>query len=190
MEQLLSVEFSILDWIQAHIANGFLDAIVPLITRLGDVGFIWLLLGLVLLFLPRERSRGMQVLLAICFSALICNATLKPLVDRVRPFDIAEGISLLVATPHDASFPSGHTSAAFAAAVVLLKTKWRWRYVALILAALIALSRLYLYVHFPTDVLGGMVTGTLAGMLSCFTYERIRKWRNKSLEGEIASRGA
>ena len=125
MEQFSSAEISILDWIQAHIACGFLDAIMPLITRLGDVGFIWLLLGLVLLFLPKERSRGAMVLLAICFSALICNATLKPLVDRIRPFELAEGISLLVAAPHDASFPSGHTSAAFAAAVVLLKTKWR-----------------------------------------------------------------
>ena len=189
MERIQAIDLGILNWIQEHLACGFFDVTMPAITRLGDVGFIWILLGCVLLFLPRERSLGIRILLGIVFSALICNLFLKNLVGRVRPFELVETVRLLVEMPHDSSFPSGHTSAAFAAAVVVLKSKWRWHYWVLALAVLVAASRLYLYVHFPTDVLGGMVTGTVSGLLACGIVSRIEAYRSRRPEESITESG-
>lgn len=176
------MELAILDFIAANLHNPFLDWLMPLITHLGDKGIIWILLGLALLLLPKERGRGVQVLLALLFSVIVCNMILKEAVGRIRPFDVQTGIELLIAAPHDFSFPSGHTSASFAAATVLMLTRWRWRYGALILAILIAVSRLYLYVHYPTDVLGGLVLGVLLGALSVFLYGRFDTWRQGKKE--------
>lgn len=104
---------------------------------------------------------------------ILCNLILKNLVGRIRPFDWNAAVQLLVARPDDPSFPSGHTSASFAAVAVLMLNRWKGRYPALVLAVLIAFSRLYLYVHFPTDVLGGLVLGTFCGVLAVFLW---RKW--------------
>ena len=97
---------------------------------------------------------------------LLCNVLLKNLVARTRPYDVNTGIQLLVAKLRDYSFPSGHTAASFASATALYfageKKLWK---PALVLACLIAVSRLYLYVHYPTDVLGGVVIGIIAGYL-------------------------
>lgn len=167
------MELGILDWIQLHIRNEFLDGIMPLITRLGDNGLIWILLGVVLLiFAKGERSTGGQLLLSLVISLLLCNVLLKHTVDRIRPCDLNTAVELLVQRPPDPSFPSGHTSASFAAVTVLLLNRWKGRWPALVLAILIACSRLYLYVHFPTDVLGGLLTGVLSGWLAVTLWRK------------------
>ena len=140
---------------------------MPWISHLGDSGAIWILLAAVFLLLgKREGSKGIQILLALLLSLLFCNLILKSAVGRIRPFVFNPAVELLVPPPMDPSFPSGHTSASFAAATVLLATKWKGRWVALGLAVLIAFSRLYLYVHFPSDVVGGMGVGILCGLLA------------------------
>ena len=98
--------------------------------------------------------------------ALLCNLILKPLVARIRPYDVNTAVQLLVSKPVDYSFPSGHTAASFASVVALFMAGERklWK-PALVLAVLIAFSRLYLYVHYPTDVLGGLILGLIAGYL-------------------------
>ena len=104
------------------------------------------------------------MLAALILDLILCNGILKNLFHRVRPYDIRTSIELLVKRPLDYSFPSGHTAASFAAVVALsfAGEKRAWK-AALVLACLIAFSRMYLYVHYPTDVLGGVLVGILAG---------------------------
>ena len=164
-------DLPILDWIEAHLRCTFLDAVMPRITHLGDAGAVWIALALVLLCVPRGRRTGLAMVLALTVGLLICNLTLKPLVARMRPFDyqllyFGKEIELLIQTPTDFSFPSGHTIASFEAATVVLLRSKKWGIAAMALAALIAFSRLYLYVHYPTDVLASLVLGIGIGCLA------------------------
>jgi undecaprenyl-diphosphatase len=168
-------EFSILDGIQRFFHTAWLDALMPLVTRLGDKGLIWISLALLLLCLPlRRRWEGGEMLCALLCSVLLCNLLLKNWVARPRPFALRPDILLLVPPPQDFSFPSGHSSASFAAAAVLLWRRVPGRFLALGLAVLIAFSRLYLYVHFPTDVLAGAILGFLLGSLAVYWGEKYR----------------
>ena len=184
MSALSQAELTVLDWIAAHCHTAWLDFIVPYITSLGHKGILWIILAFALMAIPGHRSVGVQVAIALILSLLLCNLFLKNLVDRIRPFELAGLTELLVPLPDDASFPSGHSSAGFAAAAVLLLNRHVLRWPALVLAALIALSRLYLYVHFPTDVLAGVLLGILCGWLAvtiwqkCFA-DRVEAWRTR-----------
>lgn len=172
MNQLSLAELHILDWITQNCHTPFLDVFMAGVSTLGDNGFIWILLGLVLaVFCKSRRKTGVEVLLALLFSLIFCNLLLKNMVDRIRPFELNTMMELLVHPPGDTSFPSGHTSAAFAAAAVFLQKKWNFKWGVLVLAILIALSRLYLYMHFPTDVIGGLVVGLLCGLLAVYVLE-------------------
>lgn len=160
---MLSFEFTILDWIQANLRNPVLDLLMPAITTLGNSGLIWILLAVVLLLLPKYRKVGLSILAGLALEVICCNLVLKPLVARIRPCDVNTAVSLLIPRPDDFSFPSGHTGASFAAVSALYTSRNRLWMSSLLLAALIAFSRLYLYVHYPTDVLAGVVIGTMAG---------------------------
>lgn len=169
---LATAELSILDWIQAHLRGEALDWILPALSRLCDHGELWILLAAVLLAFPKTRRAGLAVACALLLDLAACNVILKPLIGRVRPFAFAPGVELLAPPPGDASFPSGHTAASFAAVWALRgagSPLWR---PALVLAAVIAFSRLYLYVHWPTDVLGGILLGMAAGWLGARAAER------------------
>lgn len=169
MEALSMAELNVLDWIAQHLHTVFLDTVMPAISRLSDRGEIWIFLGVLLILFGRKKQTwgiGVQVLAALLLSLLLCNLFLKNAVGRVRPFMIRDTVELLIRAPMDPSFPSGHSSASFAAASVLVLTRWKGRWAALVLAALIAFSRLYLYVHFPTDVLAGILVGVLCGVLA------------------------
>lgn len=159
----MGIEIQILDWIQGMRTPAG-DVIMPLITRLGDAGMIWILLTVVLLLVPGTRRSGAMLMAALIVDVILCNGILKNLFGRMRPFDANPGVQLLIPRPADFSFPSGHTAASFAAvtALYLSGAKRLWK-LALLLAVLIAFSRLYLYVHYPTDVLGGAVVGVGAG---------------------------
>lgn len=138
------------------------------ISRLGNQGAIWIVLALLLLCRPQTRRVGMVVALSLLLEAICCNLLLKPCIARLRPFSV-NGVNdsiLLLPPPADYSFPSGHTGAAFAAASALLGSNRRWGIAACLLAVIMGFSRIYLYVHYPTDVLGGMVLGCLTGWLS------------------------
>lgn len=175
MGALATAELGILNWIALHCQCGVFDAVMPWISRLGDKGILWIVLGLILLLVgKRDRETGVQILIALVFSVILCNLILKNMVDRIRPFEWNTAVQLLVARPTDPSFPSGHTSASFAAVTVLILNRWKGRWAAFVLALLIAFSRLYLYVHFPTDVLGGLVLGTICGILAVSVW---RRWR-------------
>ena len=168
----MNIELSILDWFQT-LHTPFLDKIMVFITRLGDVGIIWIVLSIVLLLIPKTRKSGVVMVAALVVDVLLCNIVLKNLVARTRPYDVNTGVHLLVAKLHDYSFPSGHTAASFASvtALYLAGEKKLWKF-ALVLACLIAISRLYLYVHYPTDVLGGILFGVISGYLG---YRKVLK---------------
>ena len=174
MLALSQAELKILDWIYVHCHNACLDKLMPVITMLGDKGLLWIILGLaILIFQKGKRDTGFRVLLALLFGLLICNVLLKNAVGRIRPFALNDTMQLLVTPPGDPSFPSGHTTAAFAAATVLIRDHWKGRWIVLATAILVAVSRLYLYVHFPTDVLCGAIIGIFCAWLSTMLWETV-----------------
>jgi undecaprenyl-diphosphatase len=180
MEALTNFELNILDWIQTNMQSAFADWFFPLITKLGDAGIFWILVAAVMLIFPKTRKTGAMMGLALIFGLIVCNMTMKPLIARIRPYDINTAVTLIVEKMHDFSFPSGHTTASFEGAVVLLMRDKRLGIPAMILAVLIAFSRLYLYVHFPTDVLAGAVLGTLFAVLAVYFINRIcEKWTGR-----------
>ncbi len=171
----MDFEFAILDLIREYLSCPLLDSVMKFITFSGDAGRIWILTGVILLFFEKTRKIGIAVCLALIFNFVVTNITLKPLIARTRPFDLAEGIKLITDKPTDFSFPSGHSSASFAASVAIFCNNKKYGTFALILALLIAFSRLYLYLHFPSDVLAGSIIGSVCGYISYLIIKRIKK---------------
>ena len=165
----LSFDLPILDWIQANLQSGFMDKFMPFITVFGVAGIFWMIWAAVLVIFPKTRKIGLGMAFAMVMGLIVCNITLKPLVARIRPYDLqAElgvAIKLLCEAQHDFSFPSGHTIASFEAAVVLVKNSKKMGIPAMILAVLISFSRMYLYVHYPTDVIVSVILGTLFALI-------------------------
>lgn len=173
-------DLPILEWIAANLRSAFGDAVMPIITLLGDAGIFWIACAVALLFIPRYRQTGLAMGAALLIGLVVCNMTMKPLIARHRPYvyikDMAEygykSIELLVETPHDYSFPSGHTLASFEAATVLMLNDKRLGIPAMVLAVLIAFSRLYLYVHYPTDVIFSVFLGIGIAYLGNFLVKK------------------
>ena len=159
-------EFEFLDFLQT-MHTPLITKIMKAASKLGDAGFVWILLTGVLLMIPKTRKVGILVSVALLLDVLTCNVILKPLIARTRPYDVNKAVELLIRAPRDYSFPSGHTAASFAAAAALwFADKKKLAIPALVLAVLIAFSRMYFYVHYPTDVLGGAILGMVCGWLS------------------------
>lgn len=171
----MSSELIILDWIQNHLRSGWMDQVMVWITALGDHGMIWIFAGLLLCLSRKYRKAGIWLLISLELGSIASNYMLKPLFMRPRPY---EGlmIDLLIPAPGGYSFPSGHTTSSFAAASALVMAGNPAGIPALILAALIAFSRMYLYVHYPTDILGGVVVGTVCSAAVGWVIDKIGKW--------------
>ena len=226
---ITQIDLAILDFIRAHMTSPLGDQIMPVITMLGDNGILWIIMAAILLLFKRTRKLGAAIAIAIVMDAVLCNLVIKPLVARVRPFDMKVAVDLIIAAPDDYSFPSGHTAASFAAfgalffgrkkltgsassfigmnvqddlskhngsiapvgvqalnygefssakrSVFTLQNLW---IPVLIIAVLIAASRLYLYVHYPTDVLAGAALGTVFGFIGANVTAWL--WRSRTLK--------
>ncbi len=167
------MELAVLDGIQA-LRWGPLDVLMTFVSRIGNHGEVWILLAAVLLAVRKYRREGVAVCCGLILDLLFCNLLLKPLIGRERPFLLRPELTLLLPPPGDASFPSGHTASSFAVVFALWTSGSPFWRPALALAAVMAFSRLYLYVHWPSDVLGGILLGALAG------------WAGAKLAGSIS----
>lgn len=164
----MAFEFTFLNWIQENLRCDFLDWLVPKITVLGDSGIIWILIGLAMVISKKYRKQGVLVWIGLLMGLFFGNLIVKNLVARTRPFNINTDIQLLIPIPSEYSFPSGHTLSSTIAATIVTLTNKKFGWIVIPLAVLIAFSRLYLYVHFPTDILGGIVMGVVIGSLTYF----------------------
>lgn len=193
-------EFQFLNWIQDHLRGGFMDNLMPLITKFGDGGVFWIIVTL-LLFIPKRTRKYAHVsAFALLFGVIGGNLIMKNVFARPRPFWLENGnplarlsdqlpnipagrqtLTLLVKAPHDYSFPSGHTQASFAAATSICMWSRKWGIPALVLAALVAFSRMYLYVHYPTDILAGMLCGIVYALIAAAICNKL--FRNKPWDG-------
>lgn len=161
LQNLATLEESILLGIQSNLRNEWLMPVFIFITRLGNGGFIWILGSILLLAPKKTRKIGVMALAALAGSVLIDNVILKNVVARTRPYEVIGGLTSLIGIQKDFSFPSGHTGSSFAVAVVMFRgLPKKFGVPALILAFLIGFSRLYVGVHYPSDVLGGALIGT------------------------------
>jgi undecaprenyl-diphosphatase len=156
-------ELGILDFIQETFRCTFLDVFFPIVTKFGDGGIFWIAVSILFLCFKKTRRTGLMMGAALTLGVLIVNCGIKPLVARTRPYDLNPAIELLVDKLADGSFPSGHTLACFECTTVLMFRDKRFGIPALVLSILVALSRLYLYVHYPSDVLVGLLLGILFG---------------------------
>lgn len=175
-------EINFLKYIIDNIHNDKMTAIMSVITTLGNCGFIWIFIALILIIINRTRKTGFTMAVSLVSVFITVNLIIKPLIDRERPFEKSIDIlnSLLIALPSDSSFPSGHTSAAFAGAVAVLCCNRKLGIPLIIFAVLMGISRIYFAVHFPTDVIGGFLIGSIIGIISYRLVKKIINKRKKS----------
>lgn len=168
------------DWLYAlqDIHNPVLDKVMVFVSALGNAGIFWIAVGLLLLITKRYRRGGAQMLVAMAVTFVIGNLILKNLVARERPCWIDREVQLLMASPSDYSFPSGHSMNGFAGSVSLLCIDRRIGIPAVILAAIIAFSRLYLFMHFPTDVFAGIVIGLVIALITNYVFWK-KGWKQE-----------
>lgn len=177
---LSSLDDAILLFFQEAVRNPVLTPVFQVITTLGNGGAVWIALTVLLLLIPRTRNVGFMTTLSLLGTLLVNNLLLKNLVNRTRPYEVIEGLTYLVKTPVDSSFPSGHSACSFAVACIMFRRlPPKYGIPALILAALIALSRLYVGVHYPSDVLFGVISGIVIS----YAAEALAEWIRVRREG-------
>lgn len=166
LQKLKKIDASILNWVQTHTKTAMMDSVMLFFTRLGDRGAIWIIYAVVCACSAKLRQVGIHLTMCVSACAFLGNFAIKPMFGRTRPCNIDRGRSMLLSRPEDSSFPSCHTMTSFAAAVV---TAWQaggfLGVTSFVLASAISFSRVYLYVHYPSDVVAGMALGIATGSL-------------------------
>lgn len=174
MELIQQIDLSILLFIQEHLRFAWMNGFWNFITHFGDAGIFWIILALALIIPKKTRKAGIVAGCSLLLGFLITNVTLKPLVNRVRPYNYSDAIVPLGRLPIEASFPSGHTCASFACALIYVRMlPKKYGIPLVILAVLVALSRLYLCVHYPTDVIGGFLVALFSSVVVYGCYQRL-----------------
>ena len=178
MEQILSWDFSVLNFIQEHFRCDALDWLTQLFSTIGHAGIVWIVISVIFIFFKKTRAAGVIGLLSMGLGLLLGEFVIKNIVARPRPFltddprNLFLNAELIVKKPSGYSFPSVHSCIAFSSAVILLVRDRRFGIPALFLAALIAFSRLYNYVHFPTDVFCGIILGIICAVVTLFVFKK------------------
>ncbi|MBQ8267939.1 MAG: phosphatase PAP2 family protein [Clostridia bacterium] len=170
-------ELKILDFIQDHLSFGFLDDLMVLLTRLADDGICWIVLAIALICFKPSRKMGITLGLALLLGLLVGNLGLKNLFARPRPYTVNPDIvpSMLIDTLKSYSFPSGHTRCCFESGMAMFLCDKRWGKAAFVLGGFIGFSRMYLYMHYPTDVIGGVILGLINGVIAFVIVDKIYK---------------
>lgn len=164
---------SILLYIKNNAHGPIMDKFMVIMTSMGNSGFIWVAIGIILLISKRYRKVGFITLAALLLSAILGEGILKHMVQRMRPSTDIPAVNLLIAKPLSFSFPSGHAASSFAAAGVLAKYFKDYALEVYTMAALIAFSRLYLYVHYPSDVAAGIILGLICSKTALYGYSKL-----------------
>ena len=172
-------EIEILKTLNSLFSCHVLDVVFKFISFLGNKGAVWIIMAIILMVISRTRKCGLTAGLALILCLLIGNAVLKPLFSRIRPYDFDTSIKLIIPALSDPSFPSGHTMAAFATAEAIRKYYNKAGIFVYIGAVLMGLSRIYLCVHYPTDVIFGAAFGVVFGMSAYIIIERIKLCNQK-----------
>lgn len=180
MSLIQRLDNSILVLIKNSMHSVILDKIMVIITSLGNGGVIWILIAAVLIINKKYRNVGFIAIGALILATVLGEGILKHLVQRVRPSADIPAVNLLIAKPLSYSFPSGHTASSFAVAGVLAKYLKKYSLGFLGLASLIAFSRLYLYVHYPTDVVAGIILGLLCSKLVIYAFSKMKNYKEDS----------
>ena len=166
LETIQTLDSALLLQIQDAVRTGFLSALLVPISRAGDMGIFWITLCALLLLFRRTRRGGALTLCGLAVEFALCDLVLKRLILRPRPYLVVHGLVCLVPPESSTSFPSGHAASSFVCAYLLMRLFGKKGALAYIPASLIALSRVYVGVHYPSDVLAGIVLGTLVGALA------------------------
>jgi undecaprenyl-diphosphatase len=169
------MDFFILDFIQENLRSPAMDQIMIFFTKLCDSGVLWLVIGCFFTCFKKTRAWGILLIITVAFTALMGDGCIKSLVGRVRPFYQKPMVDIIINPPIGSSFPSGHAASSFAAAFIINKMNRKIGIAAFIIAVIIGFSRMYLYVHFTTDVLAGALLGILCGLLAYLLAKKIFK---------------
>lgn len=183
MQWVQDIDMGMLNAIREHLAGNWMDRFMVLVTSLGDRGLIWICTAALLLFFRKTRPYAVWVLFALWLAYVLGDHIIKPLAGRIRPCNLYPDIEVLIRRPRGFSFPSGHTGSSFAAATILCFADKKIGIAAVILASLIAFSRLYLFVHYPSDIAGGILLGTGCGLLTILLCRQALKAGSPELHG-------
>ena len=187
MEAIIQFESNILLWIQEYLRSDFLDPIVKFITHSGDHGYLWIALLVILLCIPKTRRAALIGAVTLLLTFIVTNLCLKPLVGRTRPYEVIEGLTRIIEKQSDRSFPSGHTANSMAVGVSLWLVSRKYEllgdkklyfpktagWAVLVWSVLVGLSRLYVGVHYPTDVLGGAIIAIINAVIVLGVYKKL-----------------
>lgn len=175
-------DVSVLNWIQENLRGPFFDGFFAFVTHLGDAGILWIAIAVIMLFFKKTRKVGITMGVALLLGLILGNGVLKNVIGRVRPYNLKGAFGsivsvkeLLVEKPGDKSFPSGHTLGSFEATLVMLYWNRKIGIPAVVLAGLIAFSRMYLYLHYPTDIMGGIVLAIINVILAIVIVNAVYK---------------
>ena len=181
LETLLNLDGGFLLFLQESVRNPILDSCMIFITSLGNGGMIWIAATILLLIPKKTRKAGVMSAVALLGSLIINNNIVKNIVQRPRPFVTFADLQIIIPTPSEFSFPSGHTSSSFAAAAVFYRhLPKKLGIPSVILAGLIGFSRLYVGVHYPTDVIAGVLMGILLSYLAEYLVNLFAKKLKKA----------
>lgn len=178
------MEIAILDFIQTIFKSSLMDRFMVLFTTLGNEGIIYYILLVLLLLNKKTRKLGVILGISMLLNHILSNITLKPLFARTRPFDVNTGVEIIIKKPSSYSFPSGHTAQAFTTAFAFLFAKSKLTKLMFVFACIMAFTRLYLYVHYPTDILGGLLCGLISGYIGY----KIVNYLYQSKKGAVTSK--
>lgn len=184
--------YNIVHSLHSTAADPIITPIATAVSFIGDNGMIWILLALVLMLFKKTRKIGVCVAAALVLDVVVVNGILKTIIDRARPWEMGDFEFItreyvdqrLISIPTDSSFPSGHTASAFAGAISLLcaldKKQKLWAIPAILLAVMIAASRIYVCVHYPSDVFAGLIIGVILGIVGYYLTKAVLKWMEKT----------
>ena len=183
LEFIQSADEAILAFLRDSVCvSKILDYIMLFFTYLGEEGIIWIIFGVIMMILPKYRKHGVKMALALLVMLCINNIILKPVIARPRPFVNDPSIleQMIIHAPSSFSFPSGHTASSFAGACILAHANKKAAFWAYPLAILIAFSRAYLQVHYPSDIIAGALLGTVYAFIAILIFAVIEKLIGKT----------